>query len=103
MDTFEKGLVGLDTYQKEIFQNDLNLSILKVTCQNNLFAYFDYFTKIETTEIQLNKGTIHYFVIKNSTNYTFNYESIDEIEISILEGRNEPIIYFENKKKIVIL
>jgi hypothetical protein len=99
MDTFEKGLVGLDTYQKEIFQNDLNLSILKVTCQNNLFAYFDYFTKIETTEIQLNKGTIHYFVIKNSTNYTFNYESIDEIEISILEGRNEPIIYFENKKK----
>jgi len=99
MDTFEKGLVGLDTYQKEIFQNDLNLSILKVTCQNNLFAYFDYFTKIETTEIQLNKGTIHYFVIKNSTNYTFNYESIDEIEISVLEGRNEPIIYFENKKK----
>ena len=99
MDSFEKGLVGLDIYQKEIFQNDLNLSILKVTCQNSLFAYFDYFTKIETTEIQLNKGTIHYFVIKNSTNYTFNYESIDEIEISVLEGRNEPIIYFENKKK----
>ena len=88
----------LKNYQK-LKENDLNVNIIKFTCNNNLLSYFDYFTEIDKNdEFHLRKGSIRHFIIKNDTNYTFTYGLIDEIKINLIEKSNEALsIVFENK------
>lgn len=83
-------------------QNKLHRYILRVTCQNYIYTYFDFFSLTEKKEITLNKGSIHYFIIKNSTNYTFHYNSIDEIDVIWFNKQKQPSIVFEKKNKKII-
>ena len=94
---FEKNYLLYEYFHK-INENDLHLSIIKYTCNSNLFVIFDYFTQPnEDTEIQLEKGVMRYYIIRNNTNYTLNYKSINHIQIDVINGNNEPKIYFESR------
>ena len=94
---FEQNPQNLDEYEK-LAENDLNFNVIKFNCDNKLFAYFDYFNYVTKTNIKLNKGSVHHYLLKENTKYTFNYESIDEIKIDITNGDNVPTITFENNE-----
>ena len=40
---------------------------------------------------------MRYYIIRNNTNYTLNYKSINHIQIDVINGNNEPKIYFESR------
>lgn len=95
---FDSGKLALNNYQV-LNENDLNLNILRFTCKNNLFSYFDYFIKTDNKkDIDLEQGSIKHFILQKKTNYTFKYESINEIKIDLIEKNTEkPSIVFEGK------
>ena len=77
----EKDLIG--KYLK-LGENNMNIFIIKFTCNNYLFSYFDFYTKNYTNEIQLKPGTIQHFHLKSNTEYAFNFELASEIKIVLL-------------------
>ena len=96
---FEQYAVYFNTYKK-IEENSLHLSVIEFQCLNNIFAYFDYFTKIDYSkeEIKLNPGSLKHYIIQNNTKFTFNYESINEIKINLLLNDKELTINFEDRE-----
>ena len=98
-DDFEKVLINIDEKFSRIQENN-HLSILKYTCKEpSVFVYFDYFSKTDNTEKTLKPASIHYFVLQNNTDYTFNYDKVEEIDFLILEGKEQPTFVFENSPK----
>ena len=84
----------------ELNLDKLHLHIIKFNCENNLFTYFDYFTKLDYPDaiINLEQGKMKYVVIPAGKNITFNYESINRIRIELISRKEtDPIMYFENK------
>ena len=97
-DDFERGFIKIEKLHK-ILENN-HLSILKYVCRDkSLFIYIDYFSKTDDLEKKLKPASLHYFMLQNNTEYTFNYENVDEINIALLEGKNQPTVVFENSQK----
>ena len=99
---FEEYLFNFENYKK-LEENSLHLSVIKFQCLNNIFGYFDYFTKIDYSkeEIKLNPGSLKHYIIQNNTKFTFNYESINEIKINLLlneKDEKELTINFEDRE-----
>ena len=96
---FEKSSTVFSNFHKLVLDK-LHLHVIRFTCENNLFTYFDYFTKIDLTDtiINLQLGKMKYVVIPAGKNYTFNYESINRIRVELISRNNtDPIMVFENK------
>ena len=92
---FEKGLLPLENFKK-INQNKLNLNVIKLTCENSYFAYFDYFCENSITNIKLEEGTIKHYIMPKEKKLTFTYEKINEIIIETIP-KTVPKITFESK------
>ena len=92
---FEKGLLPLENFKK-INQNKLNLNVIKLTCENSYFAYFDYFRENSITNIKLEEGTIKHYIMPKEKKLTFTYEKINEIIIETIP-KTVPKITFESK------
>ena len=97
---FEKNNLEFHNYNT-IKENSLHISVIKFTCTNKLFTYFDYFTKINYSniDIELKPGSIKHYIIQIDTNFTFTYYSIDHLRIELLSNNNNKwaITTFENK------
>lgn len=106
IDTFvgeemEKGKTLLKDYQ-HINDNDYHLDIIRFTCEKNFLAYFDYFRKEDSpSSFKIREGEVKFFIVPNSTNVTFDYESVSKVKIDLLgENRKyDPDITFEGNKK----
>ena len=102
---FERNTLYFRNYNKTK-ENSLHLYVIRFTCENKLFAYFDFFTKIDYSNkiINLEQGSIKHYIIQNNTKFTFNYKSINEIKINLLLNDNEDnslTIHFENREFIL--
>ena len=76
----------LKDYQ-ELEENDFHVYIIKFNCNNNLFSYFDFYSKNDTnTEIQLKPGNVQHLYLRNGTNFTFTFDFVYEIEIHMLNN-----------------
>lgn len=76
----------LKDYQ-ELEENDFHVYIIKFTCNNNLFSYFDFYSKNDiNTEIQLNPGYVQHLCLRNYTNFTFTFDLVYEIKIHMLNN-----------------
>ena len=96
---FEKSSTVFSNFHQLVLDK-LHLHVIRFTCENNLFTYFDYFTKIDYTDtlINLELGKMKYVVIPAGKNFTFNYESINRIKVELISRNNtDPIMVFENK------
>ena len=100
---FESNTFYFHNYNK-IEENPYHLSVIKFNCENSLFTYFDYFTKINYAkeEIKLIPGATRFYIIQNNTKFTFNYASINEIRINLLlndeDKDNKLTINFEDRE-----
>lgn len=80
--------------------NEQHFNVLYFRCAGSLNVYFDYFAKKDYSsqkQIQLQPGSVKYFIVYNKTNLTFNYQDINNTRVKIVNGTVEPIIYFEEK------
>ena len=97
---FEKTNIPL-RYFHQLNSNKLHLNIIRFKCENNLFVYFDYFTKIgSNSKIELKRGIVEYAVIAKGENVTCSYISINKflIEVISTDHKVDPIIIFQNRQ-----
>lgn len=85
-------------YFHKIEENKFHISIIRLTCKEKYFGIFDYFTQpSEDKEIQLERGVMRYYILRNNTNYTLDYRSISHIKVDVINDKIEPKITFESR------
>ena len=99
-DEYDKAKILLTDIQK-LNDNDYHLDIFRLACENNLLAYFDYFTQSKASSFGLNEGEVKFFVIPKGENYTFNYNGVDKLKIDLVgdKRKKDPEITFEGNRK----
>ena len=96
-DNFEQGEIALNNFTL-VKKNKIDLSVIKIICDNKYNGIFDYFTEIGQTDFKLEEGTINYYIIPKTKKLNFTYENISQILIET-NSKAYPSITFENRKR----